>query len=201
MTIKMDNLQVTEVTDNFRTQIRQILEKRLKSTWNAKQEKIIQYRLTRSGEDRMITALKRLKFKKFNCLHAPGDQIYLCGETDDLILEIRGEQYNIGPYYVAISEQSILTEQNQPLHLFPKYDPHTPHRHLHHYAIPGFDNPLSADTRTCWASIGPSYLSAVHDADIADMFRVMYIFLIRLDWNSPYDTTWAWEAMEHGVRS
>ena len=200
MTIKMDNVKVTKVTDNFCSQVQQILDKRRKSTWDPKQAQSIDFFLTPAGGDRMITALKRLSYQKFSCLSAPNGQIYLCGETDDLELEIREERYNIGPYYVAISEESIVRGQNHPLHVFPKYDPHTTHRHLHHYANSGFDHPLMADTRTCWASIGPSYLSAIHDADIADLFRVMYIFLIRLDWNSPYDTTWAWEAMEHGER-
>lgn len=158
-----------------------------------------------AGVDKMKTELRRLKYTKFYSLVAPNGDLFVCGDTEDLILKIRGDKYNVGPYHVCISKYSFVKEQQKGIHLFPAYKPNTPYRHLHHKAYPPrseseITNPLLARDDWCWHSVWGSYLSAVGDGDIVDCFRVLYLFITRLNWSSPLCSNWAWEAREYGER-
>ena len=188
MAIKLENLKITQITDTFKDQVCEIL---YFSKHNEPSQR---------EQDRMWTALKRMPYDKFSCIKSPDGTIYLSGKTEDIEAKINGHHYNIGPYHVLISKSSIMGKQLNPIHLIPDYDPKTSNRHLHHYgSIGGQPHPLLYEPRWCWASIGPSYMSALHDTDIVDMFRLLYIFLIRLDNNSPLCSAWKTEAMSHGV--
>ena len=189
MTIKLNNVKITQVTDPFKANVAETLFITTGQT------------LSQRRMDRMWTALKRLPYQSYSCVKAPDDTRYLMGKTDDIIANLEGRDYNIGPYFVCISDNSIITRQSNPIHLFPEYDPGTQNRHLHHAANfdPGINHPLLARPSWCWASIGPSYVSALQDTDIVDMFRLLYIFIIRLNWASPLRSQWKYEAMDHGV--
>ena len=199
MTIKLTTLKKTEITDSFKDWTM----KTLNTLANLSQENPdVTRKLTPLGMDRIYTSLKRLPFQRFYCTKAPDGQVYLCSKSEEIIIEIDGKKYNIGSYHVCVSTRSIIAKQNNPVHLFPAYDPTTRNRHLHHTAhLPlgqEITHPLTATPSWCWASIGPSYISAVRDTDIVDIFRILYIFLIRLDWDSPLTNAWKYEAMEHG---
>lgn len=198
--IKLENLKTTQITDSFKANMAAVLRDRLMMAKSHKERDLLRKAITERGQDRTLTSLKRLPYQKFSYIRSPQGVPYFCGETDDLIYKLDGDDYNVGPYYVCVSRGSILNRQNHPVHLFPKYNPNTPHRHLHHFADGSYDNPLDASPRTCWADVGPTYLSAVTDCSFVDIFRVLYIFLQRLNWGSPYDRAWKIEAMSHGER-
>ena len=186
MTIKLENLQITTITPSFQNQLTNLLTS-MGTT------------LTPKRRDRIWTALKRLPYLRYSCIKAPDGALYFMGKTQDIIAQLDGRDYNIGPYLVCISAASIRTRQSHPIHLFPQYNPKTTNRHLHHGCYyEGVDHPLMATPDWCWASIGPSYISALSDIDIVDMFRLLYIFIIRLNWSSPLRSQWQYEAMEHG---
>ena len=204
--IKLENIKTIEVSNAFTSQVDTILKARLGSPRNhGRQIEAIEKMLTNRGKDRLYTRLKRLNFQSFTAQKA-GDKAFIVGKTDDIVLEIRGDKYNLGPYYVATSSDAVIGIQGTPVHFFHAYNPTTRNRHLHHYASPKIwgdteiTNPLIAAENTCWASVGPSYFSALQDCDIADMFRILYIFLIRLDWHSPLCSSWTPEAIRNGVR-
>jgi len=216
MTIKF-NVQVTQVTDTFKSELRQSLTQILSNSpgMRVEKERSIEKLLSPAGEDRMLTVLRRLNYQKYACTKAPDDTIYFLGKTKDLIVDIDHHgKYNLGPYYVAISKTDFINSQNTNVHMFPDYNPRTPHRHLHHYAHYPLQepfgpndpnnisqiNPLMAEPRTCWAEIGQPYLHAIHDANIVEAFRVLYIFLTRLNFASPLDQRWVTEAIANGVR-
>lgn len=196
--IKLDNVVMTEVTQSFQEQVELILKELLLGSYGARQEKIRHW-TTPLGVDRTLTRLKRLKYKKFSCLKAPDGEIYLCGETKDMIFTIDDRDLNVGTYFVCISSRSIIKRQMRPIHMFPARDPRTFHRHLHHKVRNNpTGHPLMADESTCWGNVGPSYVSARNDGDVADMFRVLYIYLSRLNWSSPLDHQWQYDVNNYG---
>jgi hypothetical protein len=207
--IKLENVKIVEVTDSFKNNIENLLEEYLTRSsmrLSVEKEKKIETMLRPRGKDKIWTTLKRLPYQKFYCTGSLESEIFFCGKTDDIVVEMRDKHtYNIGPYHVCISKSSILNSQSSPVHLFPDYDPLTTERHLHHRAfdhdVYGDDkvfHPLTARDHWCWSSVGPSYLAAVSDLDIVDMFRVLYIFITRLNWDSPLSTRWQYRAIEHG---
>ena len=196
------DIKVTDVTDAFVNKVREVLQERASLAYpGTYEDKMLRRCITDRGIDRMITSLKKLNYVKFSCIKSPDSQIFLCGETDDLIFDnVRGNYYNVGPYFVCISVQSILDKQLEHIHLFPKRKPLARARHLHHgvYTPSRYEDivhPLLCDEGTCWANIGPSYRSAVGEGDIVDMFRILYIYLIRLDWSSPLFSDWVSEVV------
>lgn len=183
--IKLNNMKITTLSDQFKNKTASIVSQ--------------SRRLTKRQEDRMWTALKRLPYQKFSCVQAPDKNVYISGLTENIIIRLGESKYNIGPYHVLISEDSILYKQQNPIHLIPDYAPKTSYRHLHHTGHPNNqEHPLLYTPNWCWASIGPSYISALNDTDIIDLFRLLYIFIIRLDWASPLCSRWKDEAMHYG---
>jgi hypothetical protein len=205
MAIKLDNIKVTHITDSFKSGVENIYGNLISALAASRSDKSLESSIRRLASprwlDRTYTSLKRLPYSRFTCVKAPDNEVYLAGKTDDIVVEIHGNNYNIGPYHVFISTNSIIDKQVTPIHLIPGYDPQTKNRHLHHLATYGDyapSSPLLYEPRWCWASIGPSYYGALHDVDIVDMFRLLYLFLIRLNFSSPLCTQWINEAMHHG---
>jgi len=199
------DIRVTEVTKAFKDKAQEILEKRQQSVWQSYRLQQIEKRLTPLGLDRMWTSLRKLNYVKYSCLKAPDGDIFLCGETDDLIFDLRdGSSWNAGHYYVCISEESILSDQLRDIHVFPKRAPRIYARHLHHGCYErdnaSLTHPLMANESTCWGSVSGSYVSALQVSDIVDLFRIMYIFCIRLDWSSPLFSGWVNELRRFGER-
>ena len=221
MAIKLD-VQVTVVTDSFKDAVKEIIQKKVmmldakRSSLNMsaygaqkhreqleKNLRLAKRLLTAQGQDRMITALKRMKFEKFYCLKAPSKEVFLCGKTDDMLLTLRnGHKYNVGPYHICIGESAIIGDSLTQIHMFPHRKPLAEARHLHHGArrYNGNDeikHPLMMHTNTCWGNVGSSFVSAKNEADIADMFRVLYIYVSRLNYGSPLYSGWDREVV-HG---
>jgi len=194
--------KVSEVTDAFISAVGELVEGRLLLVGHHDYErKALERYTTVRGIDKMVTSLKKLDYTKFSYIKAPDGQAFLCGETQDLIFDhVYGDAYNVGPYYVCISSNSILNKTMTPIHMFPKRMPLARARHLHHgvrepYSSEQIIHPLLCVEDTCWANIGASYRSALDECDITDMFRVLYIYLIRLDWHSPLFSLWVSEVV------
>lgn len=201
--IKLDGIQFAEITDSFKNVTVKALETRLQQESDRKRKRSIEFMLTPRGIDRMYTSLKRLKYQIYSTVKSPDGDLYFMAKTKDLELEINDDMYNVGPYFVAIPIKGFLSRQVNPVHMFPAYKPKTRLRHLHHTAgIEEYEikHPLTVPGSTCWGTVGSAYSAAVYDASIVDMFRVLYIFLTRLDWRSPLCSAWKWEAMEYGER-
>lgn len=220
MTVRLENVKITVVTEAFKQTVGDIVAKKVlmqeaklgslpasdpyerqNREMLAKNVRVAKFLLTERGQDRMITALKRMKFEKFYCTKAPSGEVFLCGKTLDMILNLKGTSYNVGPYHICIGESAILGTSLDQVHMFPDRKPLAYNRHLHHGTRNhDFKHPLMAVTSTCWGNVGSSFVSAKNEADIADMFRVLFIYVSRLNYSSPLRSSWHWEVVnEYGV--
>ena len=182
------------ITDSFVDASEVLLHKRMEHTSNRKERINLQRFLSEQGFDQMKTRLRRLKYEKYANIRYK-DHNYLYGLTQDIIVTLDGGKYNVGPYHIFLPHKAFLVKNLGEIHFVPDRAKMTGARHLHHTAHSSYgddpNNPLDMSPHTCWASIGPSLKSALMDGDIADCFRVLYLFLIRLNPSSPLSRDWS----------
>ena len=201
MTVRL-NAKVAELTDSFIQAAKDILDERLlKARSDREKTTLARYR-SEQGFDQMATRMRRLKYENYaNVIH--NGIPYLYGKTRDIIVDIHGVNYNVGPYHVFLPHSDFIFKQITYVHFVWDKDKMIQARHLHHYAgnnIVTPKTPLDMEPNTCWGNVGWSLEAAIDDCDIADAFRIAYIFLNRLNFGSPLASEWARHAVRLGER-
>lgn len=139
--------------------------------------------------EKVISALHPLPYTVFGVRFGRYLGPFLVGLTRPIYVIQRdgdGEPYPacLGPYIVAIRAYALVSEQLMDFHFVPCWNLQTLTRHYHHMATTQDSNPLNAQTQTCWASMGPLMLNALHRVDIPGAFEAAYLFLERVDFSS-----------------
>jgi hypothetical protein len=162
----------------------------------------------RSGKTYEITKLRGLPYTSFKAIQHEGMQ-YLVGETKPVVIDvghntrrIPERSYHLGAYRVYVPQSSVLFGNLDAIHMLPLKAPGTERRFMHHRAYQDeADHPLSYRTSTCWGDIGSTVKSYAADADIPELFRVLWLYLTRYNISSPlininglgWDTETPWE--------
>ena len=160
----------------------------------------------RGGFSDIMMRMRRLPFEKFylksRVSNHSGQQDWIIGLTKPIVSTIEGRHrgktgsrvettsYNMGKYYIAVLSQAIGTHQPA-FHLMPEANPTTQQRHMHHMVDGGSSsnmsksNPLDWIPANCYGSFGSAISGTFINADIPELFRMLYLFTAMLNPNSP----------------
>jgi len=160
----------------------------------------------RGGLSDVMMRMRRLPFEKFylksRLSSHSGQQDWIIGLTKQILCKItishRGiggthasaKTYDMGKYFIAILCQAIGTHQPT-FHLMPESDPTTMARHMHHHVSSGQygnmsrTNPLDWTPANCYGSYSAPIHGAFMNADIPELFRMLYLFTSNMNPNSP----------------
>jgi len=160
----------------------------------------------RGGFSGIMMRLRRLPFDKFylksRVSQHSGQQDWIFGLTREIEWTIEGMhrgrtgarvsgvKYALGKYYIAILAQAVGTH-NPTFHLMPESDPTTLQRHMHHHVDMGLSgnqgrtNPLDWAAANCYGSFGPAIKGTFINADIPELFRMLYLFTQAMNPDSP----------------
>ncbi len=156
----------------------------------------------RGGLSDIMMRMRRLDYQKFYLKSRQGamdrQQDWIIGLTKPLMAEITyshrghgghmrgGAKYDMGPYFIAVLCQDIGTHHTT-FHLMPERNPTTMARHMHHHVSSNNrnSNPLDWNPRNCLGSFGGAVQGSFLNADIPELFRMLYIFTKTLNPSSP----------------
>ena len=197
--IKLKTIEQVDLEPGFLTQVKRFLD--LKRSFytprSAKAIEILAYQQSAQGFEKFITRLKRLNYRRFSAVKNSG-VVYLKAETHPLVIDYpnridQPEKYDIGVYSIYCKIDSLLRGDISQIHFIPLkqptadpahiYDGWACHfRHLHHKAmykreISDLSNPLSYEPLTCWGSFGSVIPEVAADADLVELYRMLYLFL------------------------
>lgn len=162
----------------------------------------------RSGLGYEITKLRSLQYTDFRAVQHEATP-YLMGETKPIIINYQKEDYHLGPYRVYVPVGMILQNDLKSVHMIPLKAPMTNNRYMHHLAGGDGEHPLARSPRTCWGNFGSAITSYTADADIAELFRGLHLFLSRYNAGSPlkpltqlgWDTEHTWEEWQEAIQN
>lgn len=161
----------------------------------------------RGGFSGIMMRMRRLPFEKFYLKERKSQsgrkQEWMIGLTRPIITEITGShhgksgrtvgttRYDMGKYFIAILCDDIGTH-NTTFHLLPERNPSTQARHMHHHVDSRFDrdqniskNPLDWTPHNCFGSFAGGIKGSFLNADIPELFRMLYMFTKVLNPQSP----------------
>lgn len=145
-------------------------------------------RITHFNMDTELTKLRSLPYEEFGVIErttAIGNvsvvRSYLVGQTHEIRIGAGSSKWDLGKYLVAVPVNAFDTNSLDGFHFVPLNAMTTTERFPHHYATGTDKHPLDMNPRTCWGSF-PSVISTlVHDGDIAELFRLLQVYLTRYD--------------------
>jgi hypothetical protein len=158
----------------------------------------------RGGMADVRMRMRRLPFEKFYLKErslASGDQTWMIGLTKQIITTIEGmhigkhnarvgtTDYDMGKYFIAILCNAIGSSQPT-FHLLPQSNPTTSARHMHHHVSDyrggkTGTNPLDWAPANCYGSFHGPIHGSFQNADIPELFRMLYLFTKTLNPASP----------------
>lgn len=160
----------------------------------------------RGGFSDVVMRMRRLPFERFylksRMSSHSGQQDWIIGLTRTIITIVNGRhrgvkgnlvettKYDMGKYFVAVLCQAIGTHQPT-FHLMPESNPTTMARHMHHHVSTGRHgnlgktNPLDWTPANCYGTFNAPISGTFLNADIPELFRMLYLFTSALNPDSP----------------
>jgi hypothetical protein len=157
----------------------------------------------RGGMADIRMRMRRLPFDQFYLkereTRVSGTQTWLIGLTKRILSSIssrhRGrngqwtdqtKRYDLGTYYIAVLCEAIGSH-TPTFHLMPQSNPSTMARHMHHHVQDsmGKTNPLDWTPANCYGTFGSAITGTFLNADIPELFRMLYLFTKTLNPDSP----------------
>jgi hypothetical protein len=159
----------------------------------------------RGGMADIRMRMRRLPYEKFylkSRKSTMGQQTWLIGLTREAIATVEGQHrgksgqmvegprsYDMGKYFVAVLCEAIGTH-NPTFHLMPQANPTTMARHMHHHVhssmgVDGKTNPLDWTPANCFGSFQGAIYGTFLNADVPELFRMLYLFVSTLNPASP----------------
>jgi hypothetical protein len=161
----------------------------------------------RGGLEGELMKLKRLSYEEYNLkdrTYMGKRQIWLIGKTQRITTKVyfgreigkayhaaetrpdaRDAMYDFGQFFVCINASTF--GQSEPhWHLLPVTNYRTISRHLHHAGYAGArGNPLDYSVRTCWGAYNGIIQALWIDADVPEIFHILYQFASHFNPQSP----------------
>lgn len=160
----------------------------------------------RGGIEYDIMRLKRAPFVEFNVKDRVSHgqrQIWLVGKTHEIISEIkfgreigkryhtyetqpddRDAMYNFGQFFICLNAATF--GKSRPVwHLIPVSNWREHNRHMHHVVDAAHGNPLDWNVRTCWGAFNGIVQALWIDADVPELFHILYQFAAKMNPMSP----------------
>lgn len=153
----------------------------------------------RGGIEEILFRMRRLPYVKFDLKKRVGrpsgkKQTWIIGLSQDVFTDLKptggyrrapGGRYYHGKYYIAVLAQALGTNTPE-WHLMPQRNPTTQNRHMHHHTQgSATNNPLDAHPNNCYGGFSGTIHGAFRNADVPELFRILYMFTERLNPNSP----------------
>ena len=160
----------------------------------------------RGGIEYDIMRLKRAPFVEFNIKDRVSHgqrQIWLVGKTKEIVSEIkfgreqgkryhtyetapdaRDAMYNFGQFFICLNAATF--GRSKPVwHLIPVSNWRETNRHMHHVVDAAQGNPLDWSVRTCWGAFNGIVQALWIDADVPELFHILYQFAAKMNPQSP----------------
>lgn len=142
--------------------------------------------------ERIVTVLRGLPFTEYG-VRKHGGLTWFYGLTQPIVMdEFTGydattvqRKWDIGPYYIFISDQYMLGGSTDEAHMIPLRKLNAVNRHPHHIVQRPADNPIACKVHTCVGNWGPMLLGLKNNFNLPELFRTYYIFLARFNEGSP----------------
>jgi hypothetical protein len=144
--------------------------------------------------DHQKTQLVTLPYLKFWTVdHASGR--YFAGLTKPILLSDGGSNRWQGPRFtVYIPMDYPIRGTGGKFHLVPEGHEKAYSRHPHHTGNYSNESPLDGNSSTCWGEFPTIVRGCVHSADTVNLFRVLHLYLTRVDLHSQLCNSWEREA-------